>query len=216
MRLIIFLMSVVLFSGCVNLTQKTVINFDGSGTMTLNYATKTNNLSIGDNVGGFYFSESKIRETYTSENSEIKNLKIENSEKDSLVTVNLELSFKDFNKLNSAKGFARTESEWKAENDIYKFKFYILKDSINASIPGMDNYNFKYEFNFPGLVSETNGTRDGNRNVVWEIAVSQFKNNVELNAIIEKEKGGCGMFGIELPLLFLLLLLPKLKNIKHS
>ncbi|HCN37846.1 MAG TPA: hypothetical protein DIS94_09060, partial [Bacteroidetes bacterium] len=85
MRLIIFLMSVVLFSGCVNLTQKTVINFDGSGTMTLNYATKTNNLSIGDNVGGFYFSESKIRETYTSENSEIKNLKIENSEKDSLV-----------------------------------------------------------------------------------------------------------------------------------
>jgi len=151
----------IFISGCVNQNQKITINADGSGYAVINYSTAVKNLSAGDEVGGFKFSESKIRETYSSENSEITNLKIDKNEKDSIVDVIIEINFKDFNKLSDAQGFSKSITEWKAENDIYRFKYFILKDSLNASVSGMNDFHFKYEFSFPGLVAETNGTKDG-------------------------------------------------------
>jgi hypothetical protein len=189
--------------GCVNVDQKTKINDDGSGSITLHYWTKNSNLSMSDEIGGFGFSEDKARTNYTSANSEVKSVNLSTNDEDSTTHVKMEVDFKDFNKLNEAAGFNKIKSSWQKGDDGYDFNYTLLQDTANASGFGMNEYKLVYEFEFPAEVASTNGNKNGS-SVKWEKTVADLQNDVEMTATIKSGGKKCGLFGLELPIVFLL------------
>ena len=122
-----FVMSVAfMLSSCVNIDQQTTINKDGSGNIVLHYWTATSNLSMGDELGGFSFTEDQIKKKFTSLNSDITELKIETKESDSTTHVKVKISFNDLNKLNEAEGFSKVNTVWKKTSDGFVFNYILF------------------------------------------------------------------------------------------
>ena len=197
------LFAVALFlSGCVNVDQKTKLSSDGSGTMSVKYWTKSSNVS-GDEFSGFGFTEAKVKSNYTSSNTEPSDIKIEkNATNDSMSVVTLNVKFKDINKLSDASAFKKIKASWVDGKEGKDFKYVLLQDTSSAKNMGMDEYKLTYEFEFPGEVLATNGVKDGQK-VKWEKTVADLKTDVEMTATVKASKK-CGLFGMELPIIFLL------------
>ena len=69
---------------------------------------------------------------------------------------------------------------------------------------GSSDYKLTYTFEFPGEVLQTNGRKDG-KSVVWEKTLADLKKDVDMTATVKDEGGKkCGLFGIEMPLIFAL------------
>jgi hypothetical protein len=213
---IIFLfVAIVTMSSCVDLKQVTHLNKDGSGVVTLYYSTKLSNLSMGDELGDFAFSEIKARNFLTSANSDVRELKIETKDSDSTVYVSAIVNFKDFNKLNSAKSFSKVQTLWEKTSEGFKFAFVIDKDSVKLSNFGDGKHMLVYEFDFPGDVITSNGKNSGKK-ASWTFELSQLKSGINMTATVKSDSGICGMFGLELPIIILLagLVFLTLRNIK--
>lgn len=185
-------------SGCVNVDQKTKINQDGSGSINLEYWTKISNLSTSTELGGFHFEEGKAKENYTSTNSEVSSVSLEENLDDSTSHVKLEIDFKDLNQLSSAKGFEKVTTEWAEGDDGMTFKYVVAADTSNAKNMGASDTKLTYTFEFPDEVISTNGRKDGNK-VVFEKTLADLSEDLEMTATVKTEKKGCGLFGIELP-----------------
>lgn len=190
-------------AGCVNVDQKTKLNSDGSGTIKLEYWAKMNNLKSSTDLGTFSFKEDKAKQNYTSSNSEVKSIKIEDKLDDSTKHVYMDIEFKDFNKLTSAKGFEKTKASWKDGKDGKDFSFTLNQDTSNAKTMGSDDYKLTYSFEFPSEVLSTNGRKDG-KTVIWEKTLADLKTDVDMTASVKAEGKKCGLFGMELPLTFLI------------
>lgn len=188
-------------SACVNVNQKTTINNDGSGTIKLEYWAKMNNLKSSTELGAFSFKEDKAKQNYTSSNSEVTSVKVEDNLSDSTKHVVMEIKFKDFNNLGSAKGFEKTKASWKDGKDGKDFMFTLLQDTSNAKTMGSSDYKLTYEFEFQSEVLNTNGRKDG-KSVKWEKTVADLMKDIEMTATVKSEGKKCGLFGIELPLVF--------------
>lgn len=213
LSLLLLISSLMILSGCVNLEQKTSLKSDGSGTMKIHYWSKSSNIT-GDELAGFGFTEDKIKQNYSSSNTETENISIEKKDSDSTTHVNLDLKFKDINKLTDAKAFAKIKASWKEGKDGMEFKYILNADTSNAKQFGMESYKLNYEFEFPSEVISTNGKMDGNK-VSWNKTVADLKEDVEMTATL-KTKKKCGLFGLELPIIIIagLLLRMKFRNKK--
>lgn len=198
----VLFMVAVFISGCVNVDQKTKLNADGSGTMSVKYWTKSSNVT-GDELSGFGFTEAKVKSNYTSSNTEPSDIKIEkNATTDSTSVVTLNVKFKDINKLSDAAAFKKIKASFVDGKEGKDFKYVLLQDTASAKNMGMNEYKLTYEFEFPGEVVTTNGNKDGQK-VKWEKTVADLKTDIEMTATVKAGKK-CGLFGMELPIVFLL------------
>lgn len=191
------------FTACVNVNQKTAINSDGSGTIKLEYWAKMSALKSTTDLGSFSFKEDKAKQNYTSSNSEVTSFKTEDKLDDSTKHVFMDIKFKDFNNLTSAKGFEKTKASWKEGKEGKDFMFTLLQDTSNAKTMGSSDYKLTYTFEFPGEVMQTNGRKDG-KSVVWDKTLADLKKDVDMTATVKDEGKKCGLFGIEMPLVFAL------------
>lgn len=200
MQYILFFLFLTLFDSCINLEQITKIKEDGSGTIKLHYWTKSTNLSMGEEIGGFSFTQDKATKNFTSANTEVTNITIDNFDYDSSTHVQLNISFNDLNKISNAGGFTNIKALWVRNNDKIDFKYLIKKDTSAANSPDADKYNLEYKFEFPDEVISSDGTVKGN-SVIWNKTVGDLKNDIEMNACIKAKSKICGIFGIELPVI---------------
>ncbi len=210
----LFIMAVFFITGCVNVNQKGKLEKDGSGSIDLHYWTKMKNVKSKQELGGFSFDEGKIKSKYSSSNNDVKDVKIEDKLDDSTKHVNVSIEFDDLNKLNSAGGFAKVTPTWKEEKDGMEFVYVIKQDTSAAKTMNASKYELVYEFEFPDEVLKTNGVKDGKK-VKWERSLKDLKEDLVLTATVKSDgesagnkdkKDGkkCGLFGIELPLIFAL------------
>jgi len=190
-------------SGCVNVNQKTTINSDGSGTMKLEYWTKMSNVSSSTELGDFSFDESKAKTNYTSANSEVKSVKVEDKLDDSTKHVTVDLSFKNLNDLPTAKGFEKVKTSWKDGKDGMDFSYTLAKDTSSAGQMGASDTKLDYEFTFPAEVLSTNGNKT-DKTVKWAKTLADLKEDIQMTATVKKEGKKCGLFGFEMPVIFLL------------
>jgi hypothetical protein len=189
----------VYLSGCVNVDQKTKVSKDGSGEITLHYWTKMSNVKSSDELGGFAFTKDKASSNYSSNNTEVKDVKVEENLEDSTKHVTVEMTFKDLNNLSAAKGFEKIKASWKEGDDGMDFTYTLLQDTSSAKNMGASDTKLDYEFEFEDEVVTTNGRKDGNK-VVWDKTLADLKEDIEMTATVKSAKKGCGLFGIELPL----------------
>jgi len=193
----LILLLALYISGCVNYDQKTTLKADGSGSMSIHYWTKMSNFSMGTTLGKFEFEEAKAKENYTSSNTTVKSIKVEDRpNEDSTKHVMVELDFKDINKLSDAKGFSEIKSTWKEVADGMELKYTLLKDSSAANNMGASDYKVTYSFDMPSEIVSTNGKKDGQK-VSWDYKVSDLGKDIDLTCVVKKPKGKlCGLFGI--------------------
>ena len=109
------------------------------------------------------------------------------------------MTFKDLNNLSSAKGFEKIKASWKEGDDGMDFTYTLLQDTSSAKNMGASDTKLDYEFEFEDEVVTTNGRKDGNK-VVWDKTLADLKEDIEMTATVKGAKKGCGLFGIELPL----------------
>ncbi|MBN1634136.1 MAG: hypothetical protein JW917_08225 [Ignavibacteria bacterium] len=188
----------VFLTGCVNYEQKTELSKDGSGEMEIHYWTGMSNVKSSTKVGDFNFKEEDVKSDYTSSNTEVKDVKVEEDLQDSTKHVKVKLTFKDINKLTDAKGFKKVTVSWAEGDDGMDFKYLVPKDTSAAKNMGASDNKLNYEFKFPGEILKTNGRKDG-ETVKWDNTLADLKEDIEMTATIKSEKK-CGLFGLELPL----------------
>jgi len=194
-QFLIFHISFLIFiSGCINLEQTTKINDNGSGTIMLHYWTKNSNLTMGDELGGLSFTEDKVRQNYSSPNTTVISVYIENTDDDSTTHVKLNIQFQDLNRLSEAPGFSKIRPGWSKGNNMMEFSYVIEKDSVNVA--GMNDNILEYKFEFPDEVVSTNGIKDGN-SVTWRKPLSDHKENIEMIATVRSKGKVCGIFGFD-------------------
>lgn len=187
-------------AGCVNVEQKTTLKQDGSGTMKVHYWTKMSNVKSSSDLGGFSFEESKAKQNYTSSNTEVKGVKVEEKLDDSTKHVTVDLTFKNINDITSAKGFEKVKASWKEGKEGMDFNYTLLKDTSNAGNMGSSDIKLNYEFEMPAEVLKTNGRKDGQK-IIYEKTLADLKNDIEMTATVKNEGKKCGLFGMEFPLM---------------
>lgn len=185
-----------LISGCVNYDQKTTLNEDGSGSMSIHYWSKMSNFSMGTSLGKFDFDEKKAKSNYSSSNTDVKSVKMEDNLDDSTKHVYVELTFKDINKLPEAKGFSSVKPSWKEGDDGMELKYVLLKDTSAAKNMGAGDYTVTYTFEMPAEIVSTNASKKDGKTLTWEYKVSDLGKDIEMTAVVKKEGGKtCGIFG---------------------
>jgi len=200
----IFTSILVLFAfimaGCVNVEQKTTLKQDGSGSMKVHYWTKMSNLKSGKELGSFSFDESKAKQNYSSSNTDVSGVKVEEKLDDSTTHVTVDLTFKNINELTSAKAFEKVKTSWKEGKEGMDFSYTVLKDTSNAGNMGSSDIKLNYEFEMPAEVIKTNGRKDGQK-IIYEKTLADLKNDLEMTATVKSEGKKCGLFGMEFPLM---------------
>ena len=157
----------VFISGCVNYDQQTTLKADGSGSMKIHYWTKMSNFSMGTTIGKFDFEEQKAKDNYTSSNTTVKSVKVEDRpNEDSTKHVLVDLDFKDINKISDAKGFEGVKTSWKESTDGMELKYTLLMDTSAANTMGASDYKVTYSFDMPSEIVSTNGKKEGQK-VSW-------------------------------------------------
>lgn len=187
-------------AGCVNVDQKTTINKDGSGTMTVHYWTKMSNVRSSTELGSFSFDKDKAKNNYSSSNNEVTDVKVKDNLDDSTKHVTVELKFKNLNDITSAKAFEKVKTSWKEGKEGMDFSYTLMKDTANAKNMGSSDTKLTYTFEFPDEVLQTNGRKDG-KSVKWEKTLADLKEDIEMTATVKSEGKKCGLFGMEFPLL---------------
>jgi hypothetical protein len=210
---VLFLLLCAVLGSCINLEQNATLNEDGSGTMQIHYWTHNSNIT-SEEIYGFGFTDYTVKKNYTSENSQPGDIVIERNDEDSTTHVRLSLKFRDINRLPEASSFSKISADWGLDEKegVMILIYRLLQDSINALSPGMNDLKIVHEFTFPGDVVGTNGMQNG-RTVRWENTIADLIQNVDLvakvnpNSEIVEEKKTCGLFGLELPVIFVSTLL---------
>jgi len=215
---ILFVISLMYLAGCINVNQKTKINKDLSGEMVLHYWSPSNMIDIGeinmgDEIVGYSYIESEIKKKYSSGNMEITNMRRVKSNVDTTTHIELNIVFKDFNKLSESNGFANNEASYVKGKDGMDFRYFIPKDTSIRMDYVKDINTLEYIFEFPDEVTATNGTIEETVNEKGEKKNNQVKwvfqlkdhatENFELTATVKDSFSICGMFGLELPIVFL-------------
>ncbi len=196
---ILFFISVLsLIGGCVNYEQTAKLNMDGSGTMTVHYWTKMSNFTMGTTLGKFDFEESKAKSNYTSSNSEVKSIKVEDRpNEDSTKHVTMEISFKDINRLSDASGFQGTKISWKESPDGMELKYTLLQDTSTSNATGASDYKIIYSFDMPGEIVSTNAAKKEGQKLTWNYTVADLNKDIDMMANVKKAKSKtCGLFGM--------------------
>lgn len=195
LAVVIFAFSVYL-AGCVNYDQKTTLKDDGSGSMKIHYWSGMSNFSMGTSLGKFDFDESKAKTKYTSSNTEVSSIKVEDKLDDSTKHVYIELTFKDINKISDAKGFEGVKVSWKEVSDGKELKYTLLKDTSASKQMSASDYDITYEFTMPSEIVSTNGTKDG-QNVKYAYKLSNLDKDIEMTTVVKKSGGKlCGLIGM--------------------
>ncbi len=202
---IMILMSLIALS-CIDIKQKTHINSDGSGIVNLHYSTKLSNLSMGDELGDYAFSEIKAKNFLTSANSEVREFKMEKRDSDSTLHVSAVVNFKDFNKLNSAKTFSKFNTLWRESAEGYEFSYNLHKDSTAAKSVPKGSGKLEYEFDFPGEVEFSNGTHSGSK-ANWSFDLSETAEGFDMTAKIKSAGGLFGLLSVNSIIIILLAVL---------
>ena len=171
-----------------------------SGTMKVHYWTKMSNVKSSSDLGGFSFEEAKAKQNYSSSNTDVTGVKVEEKLDDSTKHVTVDLKFKNINDITSAKGFEKVKASWKEGKEGMDFSYTLLKDTSNAGNMGSSDIKLNYEFEMPAEVLKTNGRKDGQK-IIYEKTLADLKNDIEMTATVKNEGKKCGLFGMEFPLM---------------
>ncbi len=214
----------VTFAGDVNWFLKMKLNSDRSGSAVLTYWTATSNIKGQDVYNTIPFSDEKIKSSYSSDNNKIESISLSKNNPETTY-VNISIKYKDIINLGTAPGFSTSKMSLFSGGDTTVFSFKLEKEGFAP------NVNITYGIELPTTeIYRTSGFKSKDNYIVWGIPAERIKTGMDQYAVFKtsadfksdnkpagdepRKGGGCGLFGMEFPLIFCFgLLLLKRKKI---
>ncbi|MEO8664083.1 MAG: hypothetical protein ABI462_01190 [Ignavibacteria bacterium] len=199
----------------LNWYQITTINNNRSGKIKINYLAKASDVKGSEFYKGLPFTKEAIKSTFGSDNNVIGGLSI-NTNNPTDISISFEIAFKDIQKIISAPGFSKSKITWYKNGDSTVF-LYLMEKKTDFSADDQVVYTFVLPTTD---ITSTTGKKAKDNTVTYGLNIDNlargasfvmtFKNskdNTEAAGTDDTSKtnsgkGGCGLFGIELPLLF--------------
>ena len=155
-------------------------------------------------MGNYGFTEGEAQTNFTSENTEVKSVKIFNDKDKGMTHMVLEIDFKDINKISEAKGFSDIRASWVETDSGMVFQWVILKNLAQLNLIG----ELIYIFTFDGantIISPNGAIKDNTATWALNTKNTDFTKDVILTATVKSDKKNksCGSAGIELPIVIL-------------
>jgi hypothetical protein len=203
-KFILIIFPAILFAGCLNLEIETFLGADGSGSSIIHYWTHLDALYKDTSYSNkFSFKENVIRKNFSSENVEIKSIKIWQKKEDTTYHAEIKIVFDDINNLSNSEFF----------ND-YSFRFNdgapgqkIFEQRIKSfdfAFSDSKKYSVKYIYHFPGPIITDNAREKRENTLIWQFSLDQLTSDKTLTATIKIPVNS--KLGYLIPVLILLLL----------
>lgn len=233
----LFLLTGMVFQARVNalnINESIYLKKDNSGAITLTYFEKDAVVKASNNmIGNFPFTKDKINEYFNTTNSKVQDVKIEPRPNDPGTTqVTVTISFTDINKLPLMKAFANTRVSFEVTDTGKVFKHFITPEFISTNKLNNSYMAMVYDDKY----ISSNGKQNGEKGVIWFRGKEYIDGKSDIyytgtfytdektgttssgNNESNNKSGGCGLFGIELPLILIggLGLTAGLRNIKRK
>ncbi|MBK9332790.1 MAG: hypothetical protein IPM96_10425 [Ignavibacteria bacterium] len=194
--------------------QKITVNNNKSGEVRLIYSTANSEINANGFFNSIPFADDKIRATYTSDNNTIHSVNVRKSSDSTFA--NVLIKFKDIQQLITASGFSKAKITWYKNEDSTVFMYNQDKTTDFQS-----GSKISFVFELPSTeILRTSGIKDNDNTVMYGVKSENmangpvfyvvFKNSEESKnsasdndeSYNEKESGRCGLFGIEMPIIF--------------
>lgn len=181
----IFLLLLLLLSGCLNYEQVTTIKKNSSGEMFIHYWTKMAHLPdslLLVNTG--IFNKDSLAVRYSSRYTAIDYTEVYNDFSDSTVHAKVKFTFTNIDSLNEIPAFKNynfvfeeiNEDEYKFSQDVNYFQF--SPDSV-------EDYQMSFTYYLPGKILSHNANSASLNKLVWEFTLNEAESIKQLNATIE-------------------------------
>lgn len=211
----VFFLIFPIVAGAVNFNQTITLKEDGSGSINILYLEKESTIkSKNFLIGNLPFTKEKINEYFGSSKTKIFESTISANSKDNTITeVYVSLTFSSVSDLNSLKGLVNNQFSFSVSDS-----GNVFKSSISPEFITLNSINQIYcVLNSKADIVSSNG-QVKEKSVTWfrakeylnknttNFVATIFSKNIKKTASqnIEQEKGkSCGLFGIELPIVFL-------------
>ncbi len=183
------LVSLVIFSGCLNYEQETDIRHDGSGTMKIHYFMTFLKADSTNNYGktGIFDADS-VRKIYASDRYEIENAETWFDPADSSLNGIIEIIFTKVTRLNNTKLFEGLEFTFKDGAEGHKiFNLFIppLAPFLNTDL---SDYKMKFIYGFPGEIIQHNAQREEQKKLIWEYSFKDIGKGKNLSVTFKPFK----------------------------
>jgi len=204
------------FSNVFALTwhQKITVNNNRSGEVRLIYSTATSDINANGLFNTIPFAEDKIRAAFSSDNNTIQSVNLRKSSDSTFA--NVLIKFKDIQQISSASGFSKAKITWYKNEDSTVFMY-----KLDKSTEFQSGSKISFVFELPSIeIMRTSGMKENANTVIYGVKPENmangpgffvvFKNSADSKNTTsdnskdnkDKEEGSCGLFGIEMPLIF--------------
>ncbi len=195
-----------LFWGCLNLEMETFVAADGSGSAIIHYWTDLEILYSDTSTSNiFSFNENIIKENFSSDEVEVKSVKVWENKADTTFHAEVKIVFDDINNLNSTAFYKDYEFSFKDGAVGQK----IFEQKIQGSkllFGNKNNYHFKFIYHFPGSIITDNADHRKNNTLIWNFTLDQFQTDKTLTATIKVPDSSISQFLIPSLIIILILL----------
>jgi len=196
--------------------QKITVKNNRSGEVRLIYSTANSDINANGFFNSIPFADDKIRATYTSNNNTIQSVNVRKSSDSTFA--NVLIIFKDIQQLSTASGFSKAKITWFKNEDSTVFMY---KQEKTSDFQTGSKISFVFELPAAEIL-RTSGIKEKDNTVMYGVKSENMANgpvffvvfanseeskntaNDNSNNKSDKEESseGCGLFGIEMPLIF--------------
>lgn len=224
----VFLVSFMFFGGAVKYVQNASFNNNGSGIISLTYSAKSSEVRSNNNIiGNLPFAQDKINEYFNSDVTKVTKSSVYKDKTDTTMTyVSVDLNISNLNKLKNAKAFTGVNAGWVKSDTGMVFSW--LFTPAHAKTNSISIYQIGVTFE--GEVKSTTGVLKGNQSI-WYVQTEKMnpggayflttiksdgstktpfsgttkesgdKKTTTETKTEENKPSGCGLFGLELPII---------------
>lgn len=223
----VFFISFMFFGGAVKYVQNASFNNNGTGIISVTYSAKTSEVKSNNNlIGNLPFSQDKINEYFNSGNTKVTKALVYKDKTDTTMTsVNVDINVSNLNKLKDAKAFTGVDAGWvKSDTGMVFSWLFTPAHAKNNSITV-----YQIGVKFEGEIRSTSGLIKDNQ-VNWYVIADKMnpggayfvatiksdgttktpfsgttkesgdKKTTTETKTEENKPSGCGLFGLELPI----------------
>ncbi|MBK7445612.1 MAG: hypothetical protein IPJ45_06265 [Ignavibacteria bacterium] len=225
--LLIFFVSFIFLGGAVSYVQDASFNNNGTGIISLTYSAKTSEVKSSNNlIGNLPFSQDKINEYFNSANTKVTKAIVYKNKTDTTITsVAVEINVSNLNKLKDAKAFTGVEAGWIKSDTGMVFSWLFTPAHAKTNSILLYQIGVKFE----GEIKSTTGVLKDNQ-ANWYVLASKMnpggayflatiksdgttknpfgtskesgdKKTTTETKTEENKPSGCGLFGLELPII---------------
>lgn len=181
--LILLVIIITYFNGCLNYYQETTLKTDGSGEMFIHYWMRSitpQDSLISSQFG--IFNPDSIKSEFGSGYSQINDIEVYNDGTDSTIHAKVEITFKSIDSLSKTKAFKEANFSLKDGAAGQKvFSQFITPAATGFGVDG-SSFSITYIYYLPGDIIAHNAHDLSNNRLTWKYTLAEIGSGKTITA----------------------------------